>query len=406
MFDCMAPRRAGLTRRGVLGAVAAAAHTALAGTAGTGGEGPVSWPEGWPANRDWLDARYRVANYSGGFEAMFKTRRVPAAAWTAPLTSMSARQRSAAEPLARKAHAYQQRWPVTGLLLARRGTILYEGYRFGRQPAMRMTSWSMAKGVTALLLGVCFDRRLVGSLQDRAGDYVRELRGTLHGNVTLRNLLNMSSGADVSVERDMGSMLSRGLADRDSDSELLVRDWDRVREPQGTRYNYNELCAIAVGMVIRSVTSTSLAHFCQEALWRPLGAEGDASWLCDSQGHECNGIGFAARLRDWARLGQLVAQGGEVRGQQVVSRRWIEECASWTADDAQVRQGVAEPAGHYKCFFWHGRPDGAWMMMVGLHGQRMIIDRSSQTVAVQTAVDQSALWVPELDEMVRAAAQL
>jgi hypothetical protein len=346
-----------------------------------------------------------VGNYSGGFERMFRARKVSAHGEPAGLRPLSAQARKTFEPVAARAQAYLRQWPITGLLLARRGTVLYEAYQFDRQPDMRMTSWSMAKSVTALLLGICIDRRLVGSLDDAAGNYVPALRGTLHGAATLRNLVNMSSGADVSLERDMGKLFSKGMIEAGSDSELLVRQWNQSREPQGTRYNYNELCTLAVGMVIRSASGTSLARFCEEALWRPMGAEGDASWLCDAQGREFNGIGFGARLRDWARLGQLIAQGGEIGGRQVVSRGWIEECASWSPADAQVRRGVAEPAGSYKCFFWHGQQDGSWMMMVGLHGQRLIIERTTQTVAVQTAVDQSALWVPELAELVRAAAR-
>jgi hypothetical protein len=146
-----------------------------------------------------------------------------------------------------------------------------------------------------------------------------------------------------------------------------------------------------------------MAAFCEEALWQPIGAEGTASWLCDGQGKEFNCIGFGARLRDWARLAQMVAQRGSINGQQVVSARWIDECASWSAADAQVRYGVAGPRFGYKFLFWHGQADGNWMMMVGHDGQRIIIERTTQTVLVQTGVDASALWVPTLSDIMVAA---
>ena len=156
-------------------------------------------------------------------------------------------------------------------------------------------------------------------------------------------------------------------------------------------------------MVVRRATGRSLAKFCEEALWQPMGAEGDATWLCDSRGQEFNCIGFGARLRDWARLAQLVAQRGEIDGRQVVSARWIDECASWSPGDAQARLGTAMPRAGYKCLFWHGQADGNWMMMVGHDGQRIIVERTTQTVLVQTGVDQSALWVPTLSEIMVAA---
>jgi CubicO group peptidase (beta-lactamase class C family) len=69
--------------------------------------------------------------------------------------------------------------------------------------------------------------------------------------------------------------------------------------------------------VLREVTGGSLAEFCQEVLWRPLGAEADAAWCTDSRGQEFNCVGFSCRLRDWARLGQLVAQRGVASSGQV-----------------------------------------------------------------------------------------
>jgi CubicO group peptidase (beta-lactamase class C family) len=391
-----------MKRRSLLGAGALALGGAAWGAAADW-EQKLGYPSGWGPHRNWTDRTYRVGNYSGGYEAMFRARRIAAPATAAPLAALPPEGVKAFEPVAAQAQAYLRAWPVSGLLIARRGTVLFEAYQFDRQPAMRMTSWSMAKSVTSLLLGICIDRGLVRSLDDRAEDYVPALRGTLHGAVTLRNLANMSSGAAILHDRDNPTIYPRAFLGVGSDLEAVVRGWNAAQEPQGTRYNYNELCPLTVGMVIRQVTGLPLAEFCQQALWQPLGAEGDASWLCDGQGREFNCIGFGARLRDWARLAQLVAQRGAIEGRQVVSARWIDECASWSAADAQVRFGQAAPKFGYKCFFWHGRPDGNWMMMVGHDGQRIIIERSTQTVLVQTAVDSSALWVPTLTDIMTAA---
>lgn len=361
------------------------------------------YSSGWPPGRNWTEKSFRVGNYSGGFERMFPTHSIAAPAQSSPLATPSLDGQRALETLSIRATTYMRAWPVSGLLIARRGTVLFEAYQFDRRPDLRMTSWSMAKSVTSLLLGICMDRGLVRSLDDKAEDYVRSLKGTLHGAVSLRNLANMSSGAAILHDRDNPAIYPRAFLNGSSDLEPVVREWNQTQEAQGQRYNYNELCPLTIGMVIRQVTGTSMAAFCEEALWKPMGAEASASWLCDSQGHEFNCIGFGARLRDWARLAQLVAQRGEINGRQVVSAAWIEECASWSPSDSQVRYGSALPKAGYKCLFWHGQADGNWMMMVGHDGQRVIIERSTQTVLVQTAVDQSAQWVPTLSEIMLAA---
>jgi CubicO group peptidase (beta-lactamase class C family) len=90
---------------------------------------------------------------------------------------------------------------------------------------MRLTSWSMAKSVTSLLVGIALDQGLIRSLDDLPQDYVPELQGTLHGQVPLRHLLNMSSGTDVN---------------------RVVREWRSKLEAPGVRYNYNELCPLTM----------------------------------------------------------------------------------------------------------------------------------------------------------------
>ncbi len=105
-------------------------------------------------------------------------------------------------PDARNVSDYIERWPVTGLLIARKGKIWVEEYRFDRKPDMRLESMSMAKSITSLLLGIALDRGLIGSLDDTADMYAESLKGTLHGNASLRDLTNMSSGAAILHERD------------------------------------------------------------------------------------------------------------------------------------------------------------------------------------------------------------
>ncbi len=381
-----------------LGGVAGLAHTAASDW-----EQSFGYPSGWGPRNDWNDKTYRIGNYSGGYERMLRARAIRAAGEAAPLQAISAAGAESFATVAGLADSYMKAWPSTGLLIARKGVVLYERYQFGRTAEQRMTSWSMAKSVTSLLLGICVDRGLVKSMDDTAETYVPRLKGTLHGGVTLRNLANMSSGAEILHDRDNPSIYPRAFLSPNADIETVVAGWNTPKEPQGTRYNYNELCPLTIGMVIRQVTGKSMSEFCQEALWQPLGAAGDASWLCDSGGREFNCIGFGAQLRDWARLGQMIAQGGQIQGRQVVSRAWLEECATWSPADAQVRQKVATPQDGYKYFFWHPRANGSLLMMVGAFGQRLLVDKPTQTVFVHTGVDSAGAWNPHMNQVFRAA---
>lgn len=382
-------------------------HAGIAGASEVWGQ-TLGYPSGWGSPPRWEGNKpYRVGNYSGGYEKMFPVTTIAAPAQPSLLAVNLRNDLSYRWGFANKTVSeYIKGLPVTGLLIARHGVILAEHYQFDRQPSMRLTSWSMAKSVTSLLLGICMDRGLIRSIDDTAQTFVDTLKGTLHGSITLRNLANMSSGAAILHNRDNPVIYPKAFIGKNTDLELTVKDWNTSEGPQGMRYNYNELCPLTIGMVLRQVTGKTLAAFCQDVLWQPMGAEADASWLTDSKGNEFNCIGFAARLRDWARLGQLVAQNGVMAGTQVVSERWINECASWSDKDAQVRHGVAMNGMGYKYFFWPPKADGSWMMMNGHHGQRVLVDRKTQTVMVQTAVDHEGPWQQEFFELFGAATRL
>ncbi len=345
----------------------------------------------------------RVGNYSGGFEQAFPFRKIaPATIPTpfeyTPVIDLRYRQGF----FTKSPDDYLKSSPVTGLLVCRDNRILFERYRFGRTETMRLTSFSMAKSVTSLLLGICLDKGLISSYDDEAQKYLPELQNSLHGSVTLRNLSNMSSGAAVDHQRDSGIMNLKGLLRWDSRITPIVQNWNKRAEDQGRRFNYNELCALTIGMVIRRVTNQSLSEFSQDALWGPLGAQDMATWTTDSIGDEYNCIGFAATLRDWGRLGVLVAGQGRVRETQVLSESWVNEFTSWGPLDAQVRYGMVRPTAGYKAFMWHLKPDGSRLYFGGHHGQRVVIDMPTRTVLVQTAVDDEGNWQPEMLTMLDA----
>ncbi|MFM7010918.1 MAG: serine hydrolase domain-containing protein [Betaproteobacteria bacterium] len=350
------------------------------------------------------DPIYRVGNYSGGFEKIFPHNTIKAPIQPAdPYTDKPASLVYRTGFSERTPEDYLKSWPITGLLIARGNDLLFERYQYERTAQMRLTSWSMAKSITSLLLGICLDLKLIDSYDDPAEKYVPSLKGTLHGGISLRNLSNMSSGADVLHDRDNPFIYPWAFMSPSANIANTVGGWNRRREDPGTLYNYNELCPLTLGMVIRQVSGMSMAAFAEKVLWQPMGPEADATWSTDSEGKEFNCIGFSARLRDWARLGRLVAQVGSVGGKQVVSEAWINECIHWSELDRQCRYGVAGPWFGYKAHMWHSKPDGSRLYFNGHHAQRVLIDMPTQTVLVQTAVDHAGPWQRELFDLFDAA---
>ncbi|MBK7118028.1 MAG: beta-lactamase family protein [Comamonadaceae bacterium] len=106
---------------------------------------------------------------------------------------------------------YLERRRVTGLLILKNGQIVAERYRYGRQDDARFLSFSMAKSVTSLLVGIALDKGLIASLDDPASRYVKDLEGSAYGATTVRQLLRMSSGIHF-TERYDGRTTWRSLS--------------------------------------------------------------------------------------------------------------------------------------------------------------------------------------------------
>ena len=89
---------------------------------------------------------------------------------------------------------YLKRQRVTSLLVMKDGQILFERYQYDRKPEQRFISWSMAKSITAILVGIAQEKGLIQSLDDKAEVYAPELKGSAYGEISIRHLLRMSSG--------------------------------------------------------------------------------------------------------------------------------------------------------------------------------------------------------------------
>jgi len=202
---------------------------------------------------------------------------------------------------------YLHRNPTTGLLIARKDMILFEHYQYGRTDHDRLLSQSMAKTVTAMLIGIALSEGAIRSLDQPASDYVSGLAGTAYGETTLRNLLHMASGVaftEVYDGADDNAKLARIRVSRASPGAARALASFNTREvPPGTRFHYASSETQVLGLVLANAVHMPLAQYLQSRIWQPLGAEADATWVVDSHDEE---VATAASTpsyaigRDWA----------------------------------------------------------------------------------------------------------
>jgi CubicO group peptidase (beta-lactamase class C family) len=285
---------------------------------------------------------------------------------------------------------------ITGLLVLKDGAIVLERYQYQRGGQHRLASFSMAKTVLGLLVGIAQEEGRIDSLDDAAERYAPELRGSAWGPVTVRNLLRMSSGAkwDESVapglQSDGARLALESFFQRGSGGARAVNWVKDAVAPQGTRFQYSSGESFALGVVLRGAIGRPLADYLSERLWQPLGAEAEASWLIDRSGMEAGNCCLNATLRDYGRLGMLLANDGQWQGRQLVSREYLLDATDAARQPAHLKPRTATPFFGYGYQTWIYPYRTRTFQARGLFGQELIVQPEAKLVVVITSALQAA----------------
>jgi CubicO group peptidase (beta-lactamase class C family) len=273
---------------------------------------------------------------------------------------------------------------TNALLVIRDGQIVFEDYRNRSTAATRFISFSMAKTITALLVGIALDQGKIASLDEPMTRYLPELQVTGYDGATIRQVMQMRSGVDYQERYDFGENPS--FAARLHEQAIVLnrmRFADGAHETRranapGSTFNYSTLDTFVIGWVLERATGMELAPFTERYLWGPLGAEADGFWLADGPpgtGRELSGMGYNAVLRDFGRLGQLMLDGGRRGDRQVIPAGWIAQMTR------MVPTGAPMPG--YGLFTWQVDAEPGAFAAVGLAGQFIYVHPQTRTVIVK-----------------------
>jgi CubicO group peptidase (beta-lactamase class C family) len=285
---------------------------------------------------------------------------------------------------------YLRRNPVTGLLIAKADTILYEHYQYARTDRDRFLSQSMAKTITSMLIGIAVGEGKVKSIDDDIQTYVPELAGTEYGRTPIRALLHMSSGVafrEVYDGNDDIAQLNRDLFGLSGRSAVTsVAQFNNRTAPPGTVWHYASVETEILGLVLRAATGVPIGDYLRDKIWQPIGTEADASWAIDGNGQEVTFCCFNAVLRDYARFGRLLAHDGVWEGRQLIPRQWLIDATTVRPADAYLAPGAATSFFGYGFQVWLLPGAQRRFVLLGIRGQMIFVDPASKLVMVHTAV--------------------
>lgn len=283
-----------------------------------------------------------------------------------------------------------------GLVVMHKGKVVYERYSGCLSEIGKHAAMSMTKSVTGLLAEMLIAE---GTLNDNAlaGELVPELKQSAFGNATVRQILDMTTGlkysedysdpnADVWAYNQAATPLPKPAGFEGPRSYFEYLQTVQPEGKHGEAFSYKTINVDAMGWIIGRVTGKSVSELLSERLWQRMGTEQSAYFTIDSIGTPFAGGGLNLGLRDLARLGQLVLNGGTLNGERLVPEAAIDSIRDGANPDDFAKAGYKNiPNGSYKSFWWVFHNDNGAFAGRGVHGQTLYIDPTADMVIARFA---------------------
>ena len=282
-----------------------------------------------------------------------------------------------------------KRTDTTGLIVLKDGAIIFENYYNGNDKSTHTISFSVSKSFVSFLIGVALEEGKIDSIHDQVDKYAPVLKGSGYKGVSIKNVLQMSSG--IQFTEDYGDLKSDivRLAAAFTTGSLtkFIVSLTNEREP-GTYNKYISADTQVLSMVLKGATNKSLTEYMQTKLWSHLGAEYNAEWVTDRNGTELALGGLNAALRDYAKFGLLyLNQGRNFKGEQLVSANWVK--TSVTPDAPHLMPGRDNPASEWMLGYGYQwwipeNPEGDYSA-IGIYGQFIYVHPAHNVVIAKTS---------------------
>jgi CubicO group peptidase (beta-lactamase class C family) len=267
-------------------------------------------------------------------------------------------------------------------LVIQDGKIKYEHYWDGHAKDSLSGSFSAAKSMISLLIGIALDEGKIKSLDQSVGDFIPSFKEGGKEKITIKNLLTMSSGTSW-LEKDKGYFSLNAMGYYGDDEQYVVDNYE-FKEPAGVNWEYRSGDTQALGLVVEKVFGKNISTLVSERFLQPMGAEKNALWLLDEgKNHEKAFCCFNGIARDYARFGQLILNNGKWNDKQIVSEKYMKEATSPASYLKDPTEGN-NPVDYYGYQYWILNRGGRTVpMMNGLFGQYVYAVKDKNTVIVR-----------------------
>jgi CubicO group peptidase (beta-lactamase class C family) len=264
---------------------------------------------------------------------------------------------------------------TTAFLIIKNDTLVFERYYNGGTQSSPSLSFSMAKSFLSILIGCAIDERYIESVNQPVIDFIPELAANGFESVTIKHLLQMTSGMDYIENDNPFGIHPRFYYTTHLENEILKL---RVKGASGQQYTYKSGENALLGLTLtRALGTKTITDYMQERLWEPLGMEYNGAWSIDHKGDglEKTWCCLSATARDYAKFGRLYLNYGNWNGAQIVSRSWVEKSTKIDTSDGS--------AWNYQYQWWMVSRKSKEYMAIGHLEQYLYVNPEKQVIIVR-----------------------
>ncbi len=284
---------------------------------------------------------------------------------------------------------------TAALLVLEHGAIRYERYALTGGPDVPWLSMSVAKSFISALVGIALADGAIGSLDEPISAYAKVQPGSAYDGVSIRDVLQMSSGARWNEDyNDPDSdvfRLGAALAGVGTFDEVVATSVSEL--PPGTLCRYNSADTQALASLLVGATGRSLADYLHDKLLEPLGVVSPSQWLTDTTGRAAAAFGLNMTGRDYAKLGELYRNNGRWGERQLVPAEYVADSVSVTAPHTapgMMDLSEEEPWDvGYGYQWWLPNGDAGEFCAIGVYNQFIYVHPERAAVIVKLSANRT-----------------
>ncbi|MCT4615415.1 MAG: beta-lactamase family protein [Marinifilaceae bacterium] len=269
------------------------------------------------------------------------------------------------QDLSKENRKYIEDHETFAYIIIKDGKLVFEEYWADYNKKTLSNIFSCTKSIVSLLFGAAIEDGKIKSLDEPIGKYIPEYANDERGQITIKNLLTMSSG--LSWDEAYSSPFSITTKSYYGKKLRKVALNQILIEKPGVKFKYLSGNTQLLAFVLEKAVGKSVSDYAEEKLWKPLQATQSALWSLDKKdGDEKAFCCFNTNALDVARFGQLILDDGKWNNKQIIPEWYIKE-ASQAASYLENEFGDGQ-LDYYGYQIWILNKDG--MQIPHLRGHR------------------------------------